>query len=779
MARRGGRAGPAARVRGSTALTRHHLPDSFPILSLLPGLLPALLPGLLPALSPASSVSPDYAESTETTRRGTILARLPGVTLTSSSADNLSPLDLRPAAAEWTHRDDATVATIRGLAMDAVQKVGNGHPGTAMALAPLAHLLFSRYLRHDPQDPTWLGRDRFVLSCGHSSLTLYIQLYLTGYGLQLNDLESFRTWGSLTPGHPEHGHTIGVETTTGPLGQGLSTAVGMAMASRFERGMFDPTASYASSPFDHRVWVIASDGDLEEGISGEASSIAGTQRLANLTVIWDDNHISIEGDTRVAFTEDVVARYESYGWAVHEVGLTPTGDVDVHGLMTALDAAANEAERPTFIAMHSLIAWPAPHAQNTAKAHGAALGADEVAATKTLLGLDPDVDFAVAEEVLAYTRGYQDQHQRDHDDWNRHFAAWQATNPQNDALLTRLLSQRLPTDLAGALPQFETGASIATRSASGKAINALAPDLPELWGGSADLAGSNDTTITGGLSFLPAGSGSAESSPYGRILHFGVREHAMGAILNGIALSGLTRPFGGTFLVFSDYMRGAVRLAALMGTATTFVWTHDSIGLGEDGPTHQPVEHLWSLRLIPGFSVVRPADARETAAAWLAILEQRRPVGLILSRQGLPVLKQTESIGSTEITRGGYVLAEGDGGAPEVILMATGSEVALAMSAREQLQADNISTRVVSMPCIDWFDEQPAEYRHDVLPPNVTARVSIEAGATLGWHRYVGDRGRTIGLDHFGASAAAEILYQEFGITVDAIVTAAKESLAH
>lgn len=700
--------------------------------------------------------------------------------MTSTSMAPLPPAALRTrtAAAEWTHLDDATVATIRGLAMDSVQKVGNGHPGTAMSLAPLAHLLFSRYLRHDPSDPTWLGRDRFVLSCGHSSLTLYIQLFLSGYGLELSDLESFRTWGSRTPGHPEYGHTVGVETTTGPLGQGLATAVGMAMASRFERGIFDPQAPWGTSPFDHRVWVIASDGDLEEGISGEASSIAGTQRLANLTVIWDDNHISIEGNTQVAFTEDVVARYAAYGWAVHEVGLTPTGDVDVEGLMAALDAAQNESERPTFIAMQSVIAWPAPNAQNTAKAHGSALGAAEVAATKQLLGLDPEQNFAVPDEVLTYTRGFQDDHDEIRELWNAQFDRWQVGAPEKAALLERLRAGDLPDHLATALPSFATGTSIATRSASGQTINALAPLLPELWGGSADLAGSNDTTITDSLSFLPAASGTAGASPYGRVVHFGVREHAMGAILNGMALTGVTRPFGGTFLVFSDYMRGAVRLAALMGTASTFVWTHDSIGLGEDGPTHQPVEHLWALRLIPGFAVIRPADARETAASWIAILAQRGPVGLILSRQGLPVLTETEHIGAQEIARGGYVLADAESGEPQVLLLATGSEVALAMAAREELQAGGIATRVVSMPCIDWFDSQPSTYRDEVLPPHIKARVSVEAGATLGWHKYVGDQGRTIGLDHFGASAAGEVLYAEFGITVAAIVAAARDSLA-
>jgi len=694
-----------------------------------------------------------------------------------------APFRPRPAhdpiglAEPWSHLDDRTVATIRGLAMDAVQRVGNGHPGTAMSLAPAAHLLFSRFLRHDPSDPQWLGRDRFVLSCGHSSLTLYIQLFLCGYGLELSDLESFRTWGSLTPGHPEHGHTVGVETTTGPLGQGISTAVGMAMASRFERGMLDPDAPWGTSPFDHHVWVIASDGDLEEGVSAEASSLAAVQRLANLTVIWDDNHISIEGNTDVAFTEDVAARYEAYGWRVHEVGLTPTGDIDVEALADALDAARREAERPTFIAMRSVIAWPAPHAQNTAKAHGAALGADEVAATKERLGLDPAQDFAVPEDVLAHTRAVGERNRPLREDWQARFDSWRQSHPDGAALLDRLLARELPADLDASLPEFDTGSSLATRQASGKAINALAAVLPELWGGSADLAGSNDTTINGGLSFLPAGTLAPDASPYGRILHFGIREHAMGAILNGISLSGLTRPFGGTFLVFSDYMRGSVRLSALMQTPVTYVWTHDSIGLGEDGPTHQPVEHLWSLRAIPGFSVVRPADARETAVAWLATLRQHGPVGLILSRQGLPVLEGTEGLDAATFSRGAYTIADNAEGTPDAVIIATGSEVSLALQARENLAAEGIHTRVVSAPCLEWFDAQGEDYRHSVLPPSCRARVSVEAGATLGWFKYLGDAGETVGLDHFGASADAATLYREFGITPDTIADAVRRSI--
>lgn len=673
----------------------------------------------------------------------------------------------------WNDLDRRAVATIRGLAMDAVQKTGNGHPGTAMSLAPAAYLIFQRYLRHDPADPTWLGRDRFVLSAGHSSLTLYNQLFLSGYGLTLDDLQEFRTWGSLTPGHPEHGHTVGVETTTGPLGQGVATAVGMAMASRYQRGLLDPESPWGFSPFDHHVWVIASDGDLEEGISGEASSLAGLQRLGNLTVIWDDNHISIEGDTGVAFNEDVAARYAAYGWAVHRIGMTPDGDADVIGLAAALDAARLEQDRPTFIAMRTTIAWPAPHARNTGKAHGAALGADEVAATKAILGLDPARSFEVDPEVLAHARQVMARGADIHAEWNVAYDSWRASHPDRAALLDRLLAGSLPPGLEAALPSFDAGTSIATRAASGKVINAIAAVMPEFWGGSADLAESNNTTIEGGLSFLPAGISIHDASPYGRILHFGIREHAMGAILNGIALEGLTRPFGGTFLVFSDYMRGSVRLAALMQTAVVFVWTHDSIGLGEDGPTHQPVEHLWSLRAIPGLSVVRPCDGNETAIAWLEMLRRATPCGIVLSRQALPVLDRAVCAPAGETARGAYVLVDGSGPL-QAILIATGSEVAIALAAREALESEGISTRVVSAPCLEWFDEQDSSYREAVLPTAVTARVAVEAGATLGWWRLVGTQGAVVGLDHFGASADGSLLCKEFGITAEAVAEAAR-----
>lgn len=674
---------------------------------------------------------------------------------------------------DWSSLDDRAVATGRALAMDAVQRVGNGHPGTAMTLSPVAYLIFQRFCRIDPVDPSWIGRDRFVLSCGHSSLTLYIQLYLSGYGLDLADLESFRTWGSRTPGHPEHGHTAGVETTTGPLGQGVATAVGMAMGARFERGLFDPDAPQGSSPFDHHVWVIASDGDLEEGISGEASSLAGTQKLSNLTVVWDDNHISIEGDTAIAFTEDVAARYRAYGWNVIEIERLSDGDIDLPAVYAALEASRNQTAAPTFIQMRSTIAWPAPNARGTAKAHGSALGAAEIAATKELLGFDPEKSFQVEDDVLAHARLVATRGAQTRREWDSAFNAWAAANPERAALLERIRDGRLP-DLAGALPEFADGTSIATRAASGKVINALAAVMPELWGGSADLAESNNTTIEGGGSFLPVGSTLPDASPYGRILHFGIREHAMGAILNGMSLSGLNRPFGGTFLVFSDYMRGAVRLSALMQTPVTYVWTHDSIGLGEDGPTHQPVEHLWSLRAIPGLSVVRPCDARETAGAWLATLGHRHPVGLILSRQNLP----TVAPHNAPVHRGAYVLADAANGQPQVVIIATGSEVQIALAAKDILDSEGVAARVVSMPCVEWFDAEDQAYRDSVIPPNVSARVSVEAGLALGWWKYVGTHGRCVSLEHFGASADQATLFREFGISAQSVADAAKASLA-
>jgi transketolase len=691
------------------------------------------------------------------------------------------------SAFSWTELDRRTVDTVRTLAMDAVQKVGNGHPGTAMSLAPAATLLFQRHLRHDPSDPQWVGRDRFVLSPGHSSLTLYIQLYLSGYGLTLDDLKSFRTWGSLTPGHPEHGHTKGVETTTGPLGQGLANAVGMAMAARYERGLFDPDAEPGTSPFDHRIYAFASDGDLEEGVTSEASSIAGVQKLGNLVVIYDDNHISIEGNTKVAFTEDVLKRYEAYGWHTQAVEfITPDGYVeDVEALHRAVLAAEAETDRPSIIRLRTIIGWPAPHLQNSGKAHGSALGEEEVAATKRVLGFDPEAHFAIADEVLAHTREVGPRGKAARAGWEKTFAAWRAANPQRSAEFDRIARRELPAGWDAKLPVFPTEKALATRKASEAAIQAIAEQLPEFWGGSADLAESNNTTIKGGLSFLPYREDDNEfggSSPYGRILHFGIREHAMGAILNGIALHGNTRPFGGTFLTFSDYMRGAVRLASLMQTPVTYVWTHDSIGLGEDGPTHQPVEHYAALRAIPGFNFVRPGDANEAVGAWKAALEQDGPVGLALTRQNIPVFDH-EALGSAlsahaGVKRGGYVLAEASGGAPKVILIGTGSEVQLAVQAREALEASGVPTRVVSMPCVEWFDAQDAGYRESVLPKSVRARVAVEAGVAQSWHRFVGDAGRVVSLEHYGASADFVTLFREFGITAEAVEAAARESLA-
>lgn len=678
---------------------------------------------------------------------------------------------------EWEPVDDRAVDTARILAADAVQKVGNGHPGTAMSLAPAAYLLYQKVMRHDPTDPAWLGRDRFILSAGHSSLTQYTQLYLGGFGLELADLEALRTWGSKTPGHPEYGHTAGVEITTGPLGSGIASSVGFAYASRFERGLFDPDAPAGESPFDHFVYVIAGDGDLQEGVSSEASSLAGHQELGNLVVIYDSNRISIEGDTDVAFTEDVQQRYLAYGWDVRVVDWSSTGEyVEDHAeLFAAIEAAKAVTDKPSLIVLKTIIGWPSPNKRGTESVHGNALGADEIAATKELLGFDPAVSFAVEPEVIAHTRRLVERGAQARAAWETGFAAWAAANPERAALLDRLRAGELPAGIESALPVWELGASVATRSASGKVINALAAELPELWGGSADLAGSNNTTIEGAKSFLPPERSTHDwtGSPYGRVLHFGIREFAMGAILNGIVLHGPTRPFGGTFLIFSDYMRAAVRLAALMAIPSIFVWTHDSVALGADGPTHQPIEQLATLRAIPGLDVIRPADANETAWAWHTVLSRRGgPAGLALSRQNLPVVTTGE-----QTAKGAYVLAEAEG-ALDAIVIATGSEVQLALAAREALAAEGVGVRVVSAPCLEWFEEQSAEYRESVLPRAVTARVSVEAGLALSWYRYVGDRGRTISIEHFGASADGALLLEEFGITTEAVVAAVRESIA-
>jgi len=678
----------------------------------------------------------------------------------------------------WTELDTKAVDTARLLAADAVQKVGNGHPGTAMSLAPLAYLLFQRVMRHDPTDPNWVARDRFILSNGHSSLTLYVQLYLAGYGLELDDLKSLRTWGSLTPGHPEHGHTIGVETTTGPLGQGVGNAVGMAMAARRERGLFDPDAAPGESPFDHHVYVIAGDGCLEEGVASEAASLAGHQQLGNLTLLYDDNHISIEDDTNVAFSEDVLKRFEAYGWHTQYV---ESGE-DVVALEEALAAAKAETDRPSIIAVRTIIGWPAPTKQNTGKAHGSALGEEEIRRTKELLGFNPDVHFAVDDEVIAHTRQLAERGRAAREEWQPSFDAWAKDNPERKQLFDRTLTRTLPAGWADELPTFPTekdgkANSMATRAASGKVLSALAGVLPELWGGSADLAESNNTTMDGEPSFVPADRQTKEwpGGPYGRTLHFGIREHAMGSIMNGITLHGGTRVYGGTFLVFSDYMRPPVRLAALMQLPTIYVWTHDSIGLGEDGPTHQPIEQLASLRAIPGLDVVRPADANETAVVWRQVLENTdRPAGLALSRQGLPVLDPAAVVNAG---KGGYVLADSSAAVPQVILIATGSEVSLALTARERLEAEGTPTRVVSMPCVEWFHAQDRAYQQQVLPPAVKARVSVEAGVPLGWREIVGEGGEIVAIDHFGASAAAGVLFEQFGFTPDRVVAAAHAAL--
>ena len=678
--------------------------------------------------------------------------------------------------ANWSPEDDSVISHARALAMDAVQKVGNGHPGTAMSLAPVAYLLFQKHLVHDPRDPQWIGRDRFILSCGHSSMTLYTQLFLSGYGLELKDLQEFRTWGSLTPGHPEYGHTAGVEMTTGPLGQGVSTAVGMAMAARFERGLFDPETTDGSSLFDHKVWVICSDGDLQEGVSSEAASLAGTQALGNLNVIYDDNRISIEGDTHVAFTEDVSARYRAYGWEVIDVAALSNGDVDLVNLDKAMSTAGRNLKQPTLIRLKTVIAWPAPNAKGTSKSHGSALGAEEIAATKKELGLNSEEHFAFPEKLVSHARLVKERGAAAHDSWNKRFETWKKSEPERAKLLSRIMANELPADWDALVPHFEAGKDVATRKASGDVINALAKKLPEMWGGSADLAESNNTTIEGGGSFLPSSSAMKGANPYGRIIHFGIREHAMGSILNGIALSGLTKSFGGTFAVFSDYMRPAVRLAALMKLPSIFVWTHDSIGLGEDGPTHQPIEHFAALRAIPDFDVIRPADANEVAAAWKIIIKGRKASGILLSRQNLPVFDRTKFGSVDGVARGAYILKEASK-SPQLILMATGSEVSLAVESAQALEESGIATRVVSIPCFEWFNQQSQTYKDEVLPPSVKARVSIEAGISQGWREYVGDAGACVSLERYGASAGANVLFKEFGFTVDNVVATAKKVL--
>ena len=679
---------------------------------------------------------------------------------------------------QWQDLDDRAVAISRALAMDAAQKVGNGHPGTAMSLAPVAYTLFQRIMRHDPAHPNWLARDRFILSCGHSSLTLYIQLYLSGYGVELDDLKSFRTFNAKTPGHPEYGHTLGVETTTGPLGQGVANGVGMAMAARFEKGLLDPENT--TDIFDHNIWVMCSDGDLQEGVSAEASSLAGTQQLGNLIMIYDDNRISIEGDTHITCTEDIDARYLAYGWDVIVVPIKADGDVDRENLERAMLSAIANKDKPVLIHIHTVIAWPAPNAKGTSKAHGSALGNEEINATKLLLGLNPEETFIAPTEVINHARDVKRRGTEMYNQWQTKFQAWEKANSESAELLKRLLSKKLPLDFESSFPVFPSDKEISTRAASGKVIQSIAKTLPEFWGGSADLAESNNTTIEGGGSFLPTASKMAGADPYGRIIHFGIREHAMGAILNGMALHGLVKPFGGTFLVFSDYMRGAVRLSSLMQLPVTYVWTHDSIGLGEDGPTHQPVEHLASLRTIPGFSVIRPCDANEVSVCWQEIIKRSKPSGLVLSRQNLPVLDRSKFSLAKEAVKGAYVLAYGSNSSKdecEVILIATGSEVSLAIAAREKLISEGVKVRLVSAPCLEWFMEQSEDYRNEVLPKSIKARVSIEAGVAQPWYQFIGDSGIAISVEKFGASARGDIMFREYGFTVENVVNAVKESI--
>ncbi|MEY4000410.1 MAG: hypothetical protein RLZZ626_765 [Actinomycetota bacterium] len=694
------------------------------------------------------------------------------------------------SAFQWSELDSKAVDTARVLAADAVEKVGNGHPGTAISLAPVAYLLFNKVMRHDPSDDKWIGRDRFILSVGHSSLTIYNQLYLHGYGLELDDLKALRTWGSKTPGHPEYGHTKGVEITTGPLGQGLASATGFAYAQRFERGLYDASAPAGQSPFDHFTYVIAGDGDMQEGVTAEAASLAGHQKLGNLVVIYDSNQISIEDDTNIAFTEDLNKRYESYGWHTQVVDWKKTGNYveDVAELYAAIERAKAVTDKPSLITLRTIIGWPSPTKQNSGKIHGSKLGAEELAGLKVALGFDPEQSFEVDPAVIAHTRGYQAHADAVRAEWQAKFDAWAAANPQAKKLLDRVESGETPAELESALPVFENGSAVSTRAASGKVINAIAGVMPELWGGSADLADSNLTTIAGAKSFVPSEWSTHEWSgdQYGRVLHFGIREHAMGSILNGIVLHGKTRAFGGTFLIFSDYMRPAVRLAALMGVPSIFVWTHDSVALGEDGPTHQPIEQLATLRAIPNLDIVRPGDGNETAYAWKTILERRGgPAGIALTRQDIPVFSRGEAdetgavyAGAENTAKGAYTLIDAANGKPELILIATGSEVQLAVEARKQLEAAGVATRVVSAPCLEWFDEQTEAYRESVLPPSVKARVSVEAGLSLGWSKYVGPFGRSVSIEHFGASADFKTLFREFGMTTEAVVSAANATLA-
>ena len=674
----------------------------------------------------------------------------------------------------WTELDDKSVKVARGLALDAVETAGHGHPGTAMALAPVAHLLFNKFMNHSPENPEWFARDRFILSCGHASMLLYSQLFLNGYGLEVEDLKNFRKMNSLTPGHPEFQHTKGVEMTTGPLGQGMSSAVGMAIASRYWRQFFDAKTAANQSIFDNFIYVVASDGDLQEGVTSEASSIAGHLGLSNLIVIYDDNRISIDGDTNLAFTEDVAARYRAYDWDVHTVELGNDGQVDISALSKAIESS-KKSDKPSFIQLKTIIAWPAPNARNTAASHGAPLGESETKLTKEALGFEQDKSFQVPDEVLKYTRQTKNKGNELFKQWNDKFQAWSIANPSLASEYQRLVKGELTKDIDKKLTVFESGSSVASRKSGGTILNELAANLVELVGGSADLAESNGVALKNALSMQKANSVIANSSIGGKYLHFGIREHAMGSIMNGMALYGFTRPFGATFLIFSDYQKPAIRLASLMQLPVTYVWTHDSIGLGEDGPTHQPVEQLWSLRSIPGFAVVRPCDANEVAVCWLKIMEDKKPAGIVLTRQNIPTLDRKINSPAINAQKGAYILQDAPNSKPDVILIATGSEIELALSAQKELNSQSINTRVVSMPCVEWFQDQPASYQESVLPKNVKAKIAIEAGSTFGWYQFVGLAGGVIGLDHYGASGKPDLLYKEFGITVEKIVAKAKE----
>ena len=688
----------------------------------------------------------------------------------------------------WSELDERAVKMAKVLSADAVEKAGSGHPGSPISLAPIAYALYQHFIRHDPNDPDWVGRDRFILSGGHASLTQYVQLYFSGYGLTLDDLKRFRTAGTRTPGHPEYGLTPGIEMTTGPLGQGLASAVGFAYGQRYERGLLDPDAPEGQSPFDHKVWVICGEGDVEEGVSSEASSLAGDQRLGNLTVIFDANHIQIEGDTRIALGEDILKRYQAYGWYTDEFSfIQPDGSYkeDVEGLAAVLEKAEQVTDRPKFIKVDTLMAWPTPGKTNDPSAHGSALGAEAVAGLKKTLGYDPEQSFQIDEEALAHAREVAQRGLAAHKDWDEKYQAWRKANPDKADLYDRIHAGKLPEGFDKALDDleagFEPGSKVATRKASGAVINALAPIMPELWGGSADLGGSNNTNINGAVSFAPEADETVQwpkASKYGRQLHFGVREFGMGAITNGILLGSDTRPYNGTFFQFSDYERPSVRLAALMDIPNLYVWTHDSVALGEDGPTHQPIEHLTAMRAIPQMEVVRPADQYETAEAYRAFFEKdnTHPTAMILTRQGVPTLEETKAKAREGVRKGAYVLVDTEG-QPDVLIMATGSEVQHAVAASKTLAEQGVKARVISVPSLEWFEEQDDDYKEAVLPASVKARVSVEAGLATPWYKYLGSYGKPVSIEQFGLQGSGDENMRDLGITADHVVEAAQASL--